>query len=1316
MFAFRRTSYGATKSATHSLNPFLDIIRSADLQRAIPILVLVAFLYNILGLVLPMTILQIMDRVVVNQSMETLTVLVAGVVVSLMLEEILRQLNGTVTSWLGARFEHLESVKMFEKFLRVPLRYLQHEEPSVHVERIAAAAKVAEFYSGQVLLVLLDIPFMLIFLAMIYIIGDWVVWVPVALLGIFTYLIAKIAPWLNRMVENGRLATERRNNFLIEVLSGIYTVKTMAMEAQMERRHERLQATNAEASQAMVFANAMVGAMGMLISQLMIVSVIFAGALGVLWGQMTPGGLAACMLLSVRTLQPLRRGLTTWAKYQSFLIARKSLQEVADMPEINDQDKPPLPRISEEIELRQVTLERKGREPVFNNLSLKVAAGECIVIEGICGSGKTALMTLLSGVHQPDAGEVLVDGRPLNSFATDSIHREIGFMPQAGTLITGTILENMTMFDHGLNEPALKIAAQLGLDRAVANMKLGYETPVGEGNTEVVTVGMRQTIALVRVLVHKPNVILFDEANGHLDMEGDKLLLEYMKQQKGQCTMVLITHRPSWKRIADRIFTISGGRLIEGEMTDFTLRKAESAVAVDYERPPRLDQPAAVIRQHFQGASDFSLCLAPLLSAIGWEGNIRELMMSMPHVRFWQKKVTTEVDGEIKEVMVSVPSADSNLDISGFCNALSNLGWVANSFSGNLQNLDARLLPCLFVAPDVHAKVILEQLADGRFRCFDGGSACETVHEPDREQGRIYIFKPNEVETTALRSETKFFNKLLGGFKKLIVLAFALTVFNTLFALAPPLFTKSIYERVLPSGDLQMQVYLLLGILLLLGLDFYMRRLRSHIIAYIGGRADYILGTRVFRQIINLPVNSTSNVSVRRQVERIRNFEGLRDFFHGPLATITLDMPANLVILVTIGIINPWTLIVIGAAITLYCLLGWASKSYSARMSTRLSRAASSRIEFINETLTQMHTIRCSGNKDVWLERFRDLSAKTVLAKFHDNQTQARIGGVAQIISSLTGFAVLVVCALGAIYSQIGSGAMIVTMMLVWRLVGPMQSIFLATNSLGRIRSSVSQIENLMRLPLDIDIGAHQAIRPAFQGELNFMRVSFRYLNDADPALLGISFSLKPGQFAVIAGASGTGKSTILKLIARLYTPQAGTIRLDGVDIRQLAATDLRTRISYMPQNCDIFYGTITQNLRLVHPAATDAELAWAAKMAGLDTEVELMPEGFNTRISASQLSQLPKGLLIRLALARAMLMPSPITLLDQPGDALDEAGEEALLRCIAWLRGRSTLLMISHRPAHMRLADTVIYLERGSIAAMGPFDTIKERLNLGGM
>ena len=197
----------------------------------------------------------------------------------------------------------------------------------------------------------------------------------------------------------------------------------------------------------------------------------------------------------------------------------------------------------------------------------------------------------------------------------------------------------------------------------------------------------------------------------------------------------------------------------------------------------------------------------------------------------------------------------------------------------------------------------------------------------------------------------------------------------------------------------------------------------------------------------------------------------------------------------------------------------------------------------------------------------------------------------------------------------------------------------------------------------------------------------------------------------VLAGPDGSGKSTLLTLIDRIHVPQAGTIRLDNVDIRQLTVTDLRSKTSYMPQQCRLFYGTAAQNLRLAYPTATDEELAWALNMAGLDQDIDNLPEGLNTRISSNRSGQLPYGFRQRPSLARTILKPAPIILLDEPGTGMDAIGEAALLRCIQWWRGRSTLIMASNRPGHMRLADKVLFMRHGSIIASGKFDEIKDKI-----
>lgn len=1272
--------------------PLKDIFRSPDLRRVLPGLMLSTLFINLLALALPMGILQIMDRVVANQTLSTLAFLVIGILAGMILEEILRAANSHVTGWLGARFEHAASINALTRLMQVPLRHLQREEPVAHAERVSAAARIAEFYSGQSLLVLFDLPFIFFFLFIIYLIGDWLVLVPLALLIVFTYIIARFGDWLRRRVEQRHLMDDRRSNFLVEVLTGIHSVKTLMMEAQMERRYELLQDSNSEMSEKLAFGSAMAGATGMLFSQIMIVGVVFTGAWGVFAGNMTPGALAACMMLSVRALQPLRRSLTIWMRYQTFVSALARLQEVADMPVIGDRTDNPLPPVREGIELKQVSLHRRGDAPLFSGLSLTIRAGECIGIRGDSGSGKTSLLSLLNGMDQPESGAVLVDGHSLEEFGADSVQRQIAMVPQNGSIIAGTILQNMTMYDDSLNPTVLDIAHRMGLDRIVAGLKLGYETQLGEGNAEILPTGVRQLITIVRALARDPSVIIFDEANLSLDLQGDQLLRDYLAGCKGRCILILVTHRPSLLALADRLLTLSAGRLKEDAAEPIApnvTMEADTAAQHLPPRPEHVDQLSTIIHQHFKEESDFSHCLLPLLQAMRWHGQARDLAEAMPHML-------------------------RSLDLSGICSVMANLDLLPSHYRGSLARLDHRLMPCLYVPADRPALAIIEQLADGRLRCIDGGSGTEVVVTPTPEEAEIYLFKAAEPSTGSARTAMSWFGSLFLRFRRHIILAFTLTILSTLLSLAPPLFVRSVYDQVLPTGDIPMQTFLLLGVALALTLDFTLRRLKSRVIAHLGGRTEYIMGTSIFRRVISLPTSSTDGASVSRQVGRMRNFESLRDFFIGPLTIIAFDMPANLIIIATVAILNPWALLAIAGAMLGFGLLAWATQGISERAVERSTRATHARWEFLTETITQMRTIRGAGCRQTWLDRFSELSGKAIMAHYRDHQIHARISATAQAIGTSTGLAVLAISAYETIQGQLSGGIMIATMMLVWRLTGPMQNFFLALTSMAKIRSNMRQIENLMRLPAERDSGVRQTIRPASKGALSFSRVSFRYANDADPALLGVSFSVEPGQMVVITGPNGAGKSTLFKLVERTFTPQAGTIRLDNIDIRQLTVADLRARLGYMPQSCDMFYGTVSQNLRLVHPAATDDELRWAVDMAGLTGDIQALPEAMETRISNNHSAQLPNGFRQKLALARTILKPAAVVMLDEPGTGLDDAGELALLRCIEWLRTRSTLLIISQRPGHMRLADTIIYMDRGAIAAIGPFESIKDKIMSG--
>jgi ATP-binding cassette, subfamily C, bacterial LapB len=221
--------------------------------------------------------------------------------------------------------------------------------------------------------------------------------------------------------------------------------------------------------------------------------------------------------------------------------------------------------------------------------------------------------------------------------------------------------------------------------------------------------------------------------------------------------------------------------------------------------------------------------------------------------------------------------------------------------------------------------------------------------------------------------------------------------------------------------------------------------------------------------------------------------------------------------------------------------------------------------------------------------------------------------------------------------------------------------------------------------------------------------VSFRYSLNVDPALVGMEFTAKPGELIAITGPNGGGKSTLFKLLLGMYQPQAGSILIDGADLRQLDPIELRRLIGYAPQDAQFFRATISQNMRLAKPDATDTEIRQALDMAGALEEVLALPKGLEDRIGDGFSEQLPASLRQKLSLARAYLTGAPILLLDEPGAGLDDYGDQRFMQTLQALKGKSTVFFISHRPSHIKLADTVLIFDRGYLRAAGqPSDLFK--------
>ncbi|MGF1606701.1 MAG: peptidase domain-containing ABC transporter [Rhodothalassiaceae bacterium] len=563
--------------ANHARFRLSHPIAQVKLPLASPAVLVASLASNLLALALPLVVLQVYDRIIPNAALSTLTLLVCGMLVALLLDLLAKTARAYLTGWAGAQFEHEVARRMLDKLLAARIDAVENVPAGKHLERLASIEKVRDFYASQASLALIDAPFVLIFLGLMALIAGWLVLIPVSLLLIAIVLSVRLGEAQRRALDARAVWDDRRYNFIIEALSGIHTVKALAMERLIERRYERLMEANARAGIDVNRLAGMAQSVGTIFSQITMASVAGLGSLLVLSGHLSIGGLAACTMLAGRTVQPVLRFMGLWTRFQAVGTAREQIEQIDALP-AQPRGEVPLTGF-DRMKLDGVGFRYGPGQPcVVNEICLDFGPGDIIGITGGNGSGKTTLLHLMMGSLTPTQGSVRLNGRPPTDYSADSLGEQIAFLPQRPVLFNGTVLENLTMFqvkEHW--QEAVDLAEKLGLDQVFARMPNGYDTRVGDTAASVLPAGVAQRITVARALVRRPKLILFDEANTALDGNSDAQLRDVLDAYRAQSAMVLVSFRPSLLRIADRRYTLARGRLIEHPTPDAADLKGSAA-------------------------------------------------------------------------------------------------------------------------------------------------------------------------------------------------------------------------------------------------------------------------------------------------------------------------------------------------------------------------------------------------------------------------------------------------------------------------------------------------------------------------------------------------------------------------------------------------------------------------------------------------------------------------------------------------------------------------------------------------------------------
>lgn len=531
----------------------------------IPSVLFASLAINILALAMPIVILQVYDRIIPNQAVDTFLFLIIGMLFVLVLDTALRIFRTRLLSWEGAKFDHRESLKSLNIILDADSSAFESKPSGHFLDKMHALEQVQEFYSGQSILLILDFPFVVIYMGLIWLISGYLLFIPISLLIIFLIISFITGRRLQQALNNRHTTEDRRQNFIIETLNGIHTIKSMAMESFMLRRYEKLQSQSADSVYELSRINSVVQGIGASFSQLAVIIFVSVGSIFVIDGSLSIGALAASTMLSNRILQPGLKAMGLWTQFQSVRLAREKVDELFSLKQEEGGDIEKNQEISGAIRLSNISFKYpEQQEPLLDDISLDIKAGEAIAISGANGVGKSTLIKILSGFLDPDQGQILIDGVPIKEYNLEYLRSQIAIIPQKGVIFEGTILENMTLYrEEQAVDQAIELAEQLGLDEIISRLPEGLDTLVGGSSVGTLSEGVSQKIIMVRSLVGYLPIILFDDANANFDLKNDSKLHSVMKNLIGKRTIVIVSHRPSFMRLCDRQFEIKEGKLID---------------------------------------------------------------------------------------------------------------------------------------------------------------------------------------------------------------------------------------------------------------------------------------------------------------------------------------------------------------------------------------------------------------------------------------------------------------------------------------------------------------------------------------------------------------------------------------------------------------------------------------------------------------------------------------------------------------------------------------------------------------------------------
>jgi ATP-binding cassette subfamily C protein LapB len=679
-----------------------------------------------------------------------------------------------------------------------------------------------------------------------------------------------------------------------------------------------------------------------------------------------------------------------------------------------------------------------------------------------------------------------------------------------------------------------------------------------------------------------------------------------------------------------------------------------------------------------------------------------------------------KLPGALKTIDSIYPKSTKPITLDKFVSIVKKINFVASVDELSMKALATQKLPLIYFNKNNEASLLLA-IENDQYHIWEASlnqasqitaivfkatyvKKCILIKPQLQNDGRVSFHE------SIIKPSSWFWESLL-KYKKVYMDVILASLVVNILSIFSSLFTMNVYDRVIPNQAHETLWALAIGVFIAYIFDILLRTLRSYFVDTANKRGDNEISAMLFERVMGLRLEHRP-ASSGSMANTLKEFDSLRDFFTSATLLSVVDLPFVFIFILVIGWIGGSLFLVPLIAIPLIIFSGLIFQPALERAMNLNLTEASQKHGLLIESISNMETIKSLSTEGFFQNKWESILEASSASSFRSKFLATMIVNLTSFIQQVAYILIIIIGVYLIEKNALTMGGLVACSILASRAMAPLAQI---SSLLIRFQTASHALRNLNTLiATEQERPSNKKFlhRAAFDGGIQFDKVTFNYPGQGAHSLDSISFDIKPGDKVAILGRVGSGKTTLLKLILGLYRPQSGSILIDGIDQNQIDPIDLRSNMGYVDQDAKLFYGTLRDNIAIVKPDATDAMILEVAKIAGVEEFAKTHPLGYEMRVGEGG-HGLSGGQRQAITIARALLLNPQIILMDEPTSGMDTVAESHFIKNMNIFLKQRTLLFVTHKSSMMTMVDKIILMDAGKIVAFGPRDEVLKKLML---